>query len=133
MNIEATTESYPNLSAVLTLAFSFFTLFLAFNSSANSAAKSLRDAGLDNLGFYTLSMLYCTFGLGSIWAPKMVRYFNPKRGMAMASLMYAIWIGSLGMYTVALRKGFLSKEAIVIVNLCIAAICGPGCSLLWIA
>ena len=64
---------YPNLKSVVILAGSFFTLFLAFNSAANSAAKAMKDSGFNNLGFYTLSVLYMSFGIGSYWAPRMVR------------------------------------------------------------
>ncbi len=118
---------------MLTLSASFFTLFLAFNSAANSAAKAMKDSGFNNLGFFTLSVLYMSFGIGSYWAPRMVRYFQPKRGMAFASIMYAVWIGSLALCTINLRNQWLSREGVVALNLTIAVICGPGCSLLWIA
>ncbi len=126
-------SNYPNIKPVLILSASFFTLFLAFNSAANSAAKAMKDSGFENLGFYTLAVLYGTFGVGSYWAPRMVRYFKPKRGMALASIMYAVWIGSLALCTILVRHGLLDQKGVTILNLFIAFICGPGCSLLWIA
>lgn len=114
------------------LSFSFFVLFVAFNSAANSAAKALRDSGFNNLGYYSLALLNMTFGLGSIWAPKVVRKYSAKKAMSYATLTYAIWMLSLAMTTVILRGEYLGKEGITILALAIAFFCGPGPSVLWI-
>jgi len=124
---------YPNLGPMLWLSFCFYILFLAFNSTANSAAKALRDSGFDNLGFYTLSVLYLSFGIFSTVAPIIVRTLKAKKSLIIASLAYAVWMLSLGLCSVFLRKGILGKEGIFTLNLTVAFLCGPGCSVLWVA
>lgn len=130
-------QGYPNIKAILILSGSFFTLFMAFFSAANSAAKALRDCGFENLGFYNLAMLYLNFGLASTWTPRVLHILNAKRTMVLASLMYAIWIVSLAATSTALKSDtvseYLSYNAVVVIVLTIAFICGAGCSLLWIA
>lgn len=119
------------------LSLSFFVLFMAFFSAANSAAKALRDCGFSNLGFYSLAMLYLNFGLASLWTPKVLKRFHAKKTMVIASLFYALWIISLAMTSAALKSetisAYLSYNAVVIIVLTVAFVSGAGCSLLWIA
>ena len=95
---------YPNIKAILILSSCFFTLFLGFNSAANSATKALRDSGFENLGYYSLSALYLTFGAGSFLAPRMIRLLSPKNALVVASTVYAIWIISLAITTIILES-----------------------------
>jgi hypothetical protein len=109
-------------------------MFIAFNSTANSAGKALKDTGFDNLGFYTLAVLYLSFGVFSLVAPVMLMAMKfAKRGIILASIGYAVWQLSLAMCTILLRNEVLGKDGIYIFNLSVAFICGPGCSLLWIS
>ena len=78
-------ERYPNIKAVIILSASFFVLFMAFFSSANASAKALKDSGFNNMGFYSLSMLYLNFGLASLWTPRIVKSLHPKKSMVIAS------------------------------------------------
>ena len=75
-------------------------MFIAFNSTANSAAKALKDSGFNNLGFYTLSVLYMSFGIFSLLAPRMVKFFKAKKGMVVSSVGYAVWQLSLALCTI---------------------------------
>lgn len=96
-------QRYPNIKAVIILSASYFVLFLAFFSSANSSAKALRDSGFNNMGFYSLAMLYMNFGLSSLWTPKVVKAIHPKKTMVIASIFYSLWIVSLALTTAALK------------------------------
>ena len=110
---------------------------MAFFSSANSSAKVLRDCGFENLGFYSLSMLYLNFGLSSLWTPMVVKKICPKRAMVIASLFYSLWIISLALTSAALKNEtiieMLSYNSIVVIVLGVSFVSGAGCSLLWIA
>ena len=108
-------------------------MFIAFNSTANSAAKAMKDSGFENLGFYTLSILYFSFGIFSLVAPRMVKFFKAKKGIVVSSVGYAIWQLSLALCTIFLRNEILGKEGIYTFNLIVAFLCGPGCSLLWVS
>ncbi|TNV78843.1 hypothetical protein FGO68_gene15401 [Halteria grandinella] len=134
---ESLTEQYPNLRAVLILSGSFFVLFMAFFSAANSASKALKDSGFGSLGFFSLSMLYLNFGLASLWTPRIIKRLDAKLGMVVASLFYALWIISLAMTTAALKSeaisAMLSYNAVVVIVLSISFVSGAGCSMLWIA
>ena len=103
------TARYPNIYAVSILSLCFFILFMAFFSSANSAAKALRDSGFKKVGFYSLAMLYLNFGLASLWTPHIVKRVNAKKAMIIASLMYSLWIISLAMTTAALKSETISS------------------------
>ena len=130
-------EKYPNIKAIMILSGSFFVLFLGFFAAANSSAKALRDSGFNNLGYYSLATLYLTFGLASIYTPRIVRKYHGKKSMVMASLVYSAWIISLALTTAALKSptisSYLSYNSIVFIVLLVAFLSGPGCSLLWIA
>ena len=93
----------------MVLSFGFFILFLGFNSSASAVAKALKDSGFDKLGYYSISILYLGFGLGSIWAPKIVRRFNPKFTIVISTLTYALYSSSLCLTTIFLTSGLLNK------------------------
>lgn len=137
MQKESLNDKYPNLRAVLILSGSFFILFMAFFSAANSAAKALRDCGFGSLGFYSLSMLYLNFGIASLWTPRIIKKLNAKLGMIIASLFYALWSIALGLTSAALKSvtisSMLSYNAVVVIVLTISFVSGAGCSLLWIA
>ena len=130
-------SSYPNFKAVLILSTCFFTLFLAFNAAADSAAKALGDSGFDNLGYYSLSTVYFSFAIGSIFAPWMIKKLNPKSAIVLASTVYALWIVSLTVTTLIPKNEFLSQflgyYGISAIVLGVAVLCGPGCALLWVA
>jgi hypothetical protein len=130
-------ERYPNIRAIGILSGSFFTLFMAFFSSANSASKVLRDCGFANLGFYSLSMLYLNFGLSSLWTPIVVKRLHPKKAMVIASLFYSLWILSLALTSAALKnetiRSMLSYNVVAVIVLSVSFISGAGCSLLWLA
>lgn len=130
-------ERYPNIKAVIILSASFFVLFLAFFSSANSSSKALRDSGFNNMGFYSLSVLYLNFGLSSLWTPKVVIAIHPKKTMVIASVLYSLWIISLALTTAALKtpsiRENLSYNAVCCIVLTASLFGGAGCSLLWMA
>lgn len=130
-------ENYPNLKAVSILSGSFFILFMAFFSAANSSSKALRDCGFSNLGFFSLSMLYLNFGLASLWTTRVMKKLDAKMTMVLASTFYALWIISLALTSAALKSesisSALSYNAVVVIVLSISFVSGAGCSLLWIA
>ena len=130
-------QRYPNIKAVIILSASYFVLFLAFFSSANSSAKALRDSGFNNMGFYSLAMLYMNFGLSSLWTPRVVKAIHPKKTMVIASIFYSLWIVSLALTTAALKtpsiRENLSYNTICFIVLSVSFVSGAGCSLLWIA
>eukprot|EP00347_Sterkiella_histriomuscorum_P001898 403370246 len=61
-------KTYPNLCKVTHISIGFLFLFIAFNSADNLAAKVMKDDGFNNIGFYSMSLLYLAFAIGSFFS-----------------------------------------------------------------
>ena len=64
--------SLANIDQVTILSISFMLLFTSFNTCQNFAAKVLRDAGFDDLGFLSIATLYFTFAIVSFFGTAIV-------------------------------------------------------------
>eukprot|EP00347_Sterkiella_histriomuscorum_P002200 403369080 len=130
-------ESYPNIKGVLWISICFFVLFLAFSASANVASKALRECGFQNLGFYSLAMIYFFFGISSFITPLIVRRIKPKYCVMIASTAYGIWIFTLALTSMALKvesiRDNISYYQVCLIVMIASALNGVGASLLWVA
>ena len=127
----------PNIKTVIWLACSYLVWFMAFVASANVASKALRECGFQNLGFYSLSILYLFFGLQSFLSPLIIRKVKPKKVMMTSAVGYAIWMVSLALTSIALKsetlKENLSYTAVYLIVIVSSVIVGTSASLCWVA
>ena len=120
---------YANLDRLLLLSFGFFLLFSAFGTAQGLAAKVLQQNGFKNLGFHSLSMLYLTFGVFSLFSSIIVTKCGMKTSLVLGSLCYAVYIASF----ILAAMGTLNHNLIRGLILAAAALNGFGASILWVA
>jgi ABC-type enterochelin transport system permease subunit len=85
---------YVNLDRLLILSIGFFLLFSAFGTAQSLAATVLSENGLNNLGFYSLSLLYLSFGICSLFSSIVVHRLGTRYSMILGSMCYSCYIGS---------------------------------------
>ncbi|CDW80012.1 major facilitator superfamily protein [Stylonychia lemnae] len=127
---------YPNLKAVLSISGCFFLQFIAANSTMNVVSTTLKDCGFDNLGFYSLAVIYMVFGLSSLIAPPIIKRLKPNLSMVLGSLCYDIWLISLSLPAILLKskdlKEVLTYNQVILIVIIASAIMGFGATLIWI-
>eukprot|EP00347_Sterkiella_histriomuscorum_P004956 403358441 len=131
-------DKYPNLDRVTILSFAFLLIFIAFDSADNLAAKAMKDDGFDSLGFYSMSVLYFVFALGSFFSTAIVNKIGYKYTLFGGSLTYFvrqlcfILPAYYGEYPSARNQSILMTQnfiyAVVLVS---SLINGLGCGILW--
>jgi len=131
-------KSHLNFDRLLILSIGFLLLFTSFNTAQGLAAIVLKDDGLESLGFYSLGLLYCVFGISSFFATSLVKILGEKTSLLTGAICYSVYVASFIM--AALRaanedsnafiyqKGFIKSVILVA-----AAINGFGASILWVA
>ncbi|CDW72384.1 major facilitator superfamily protein [Stylonychia lemnae] len=77
-----------NQGKVTLLAIGFLFLFIAFNSADNLAAKIMKEDGFDNMGFYSMSLLYLAFAFGSFFSTAIVNKIGVKFSLFIGGLCY---------------------------------------------
>src|SRR5690606_35323 len=81
-----------NFDRVTFISFAFLALFSAFNSAANLSAKAMDDDGFDNLGLYSMAMLYFFYSFCSFISTALVNKLGVKPSLVLAALCYFFWI-----------------------------------------
>ena len=83
-----------NLDRLLILSFGFLLVFTAFNTAQNLAAKILKDNNLGDMGFYSLAVVYASFGICSFFSSNAVEYLGMKLSMFLGSCCYVFYLAS---------------------------------------
>lgn len=79
-------DHYKNRGRVLQLSFSFFLLFVSFNTCQNLASTVLEQQGLEQFGFYVLASLYFVFIISSFLSAAIVDKMGVKLSMIMGAI-----------------------------------------------
>jgi|GEM_PF-825764 len=101
---------------ILSLAFLF--IFLGFNGVQQYVTSFFSEAGIAEIGFLSLILIYLFFLLASPLAAFFVSRYGGKKSMLIASIFYFLFIASL-----------LSKNSYLIY--CTSILLGIAASLLW--
>jgi Ion channel regulatory protein UNC-93 len=98
----------------------------------------LIDNNFGKLGFYSLAVVYFTFGLFSIFSLPLVNYLGAKISLVLGSACYVFYVGSF--IFPALRTEyplsdsiFLDRTFIQVTIMITAIIIGFGAAILWVA
>ena len=84
---------WTNIGQVTILSIGFLLLFTSFNTCQNFSSKVLKDDGFDNLGFYSLGLLYFVFAICSFFSTAIVRKIGKvKISMSIGASCYALWV-----------------------------------------
>ena len=83
-----------NFDRLLILSTGFFLLFTSFATAQSLATKVLDDNDFGNLGFYSLGLLYCVFGVCSFIATPIVKKFGTKQCLILGALCYSLYVGT---------------------------------------
>ena len=81
-----------NLGLVMICGTAFMLLFIAFGTAQNIGTQAFQDMRYDNLGFYSLSVLYVMCMVGSLLNAPLVLRLGPRRSMFLGGLGYVFWI-----------------------------------------
>lgn len=119
----------PNFKVLLLQSVAYFFLLFAFYSSVNVYSKLLRENGHENLGFYSLAVMYIFFALGCLIAPSLAAKYKRQRVMIAGSLAYSIWIIA-GYF--ATSKG-IDATYINVLVMATSIIQGIGAAIGWVA
>jgi hypothetical protein len=100
------------------------------------AVHVLRELGYGKLGFYSLSVLYCSFGVTSFVSKTVVRKLGARLSLTVGSLCHCVYVSTfiLPAYKKE-RPGELtvSDTCITLIILVAACINGFGAAILWVA
>ena len=87
---------------VILLGISFAFLFMAFSTTQALSVSSLRTAFpptnctqnffVENIGYYTLLLLYVIFTFSNLFAPGFVKLLGPKLGLILSGLTYVLFV-----------------------------------------
>ena len=83
---------YLNFDRLTLISLGFLLLFIAFNSAANLSAKAMKDDGFDNLGFYSMAVLYFVFAFSSFFSTAIVNKIGTKTALVGGALCYFCWV-----------------------------------------
>ena len=83
-----------NFGCVIFVSLGFTFLFTAFNTAQWLSTKALKDNGFENLGFYSLGVIYATFGIFSFFSSPVVKRLGSKYSMMLGASCYAVYMGS---------------------------------------
>ena len=81
-------KKYVNLDRMTLMSAGFLFLFIAFNSADNLAAKIMKEDGFDKFGFYSMSLLYLAFAIGSFFSTAIVNKIGIKYSLFTGGLCY---------------------------------------------
>ena len=116
----------------------FCFLFIAFNSADNLAAKVMKDDGFDNIGFYSMSLLYLAFAFGSFFSSAIVNKIGERLSLFIGGLCYFFRIvcfllpAYYSSYPEEQEKIFILKSGFIdFMILFSSAINGLGSGILW--
>ena len=127
-----------NTDRVTIISLGFFLLFIAFNSAQNYSAQAMKDAGFDDLGFYSLASLYLVFSFCSFLSTGLVNFLGVKKSLIFGSLGYFFWILCFivpSLYRQHKDSGiFLFNRGFInFLVIFSAGVTGLGASILWVA
>lgn len=81
----------PNIGKLTKLAFGFLMIYTAYTSTANICSLIFARNGYGTLGFYSVGILYISWGLGGIFTASMCRYLGHKWSIVVSTLGNAFW------------------------------------------
>jgi len=93
------------------------------------APNVLKNDGLNNLGFYSLSMVYLFYGICCLFSSMIIEKLGARNSLVLGSLFYALYIASF----ILASKPKISTSVVIAVQLITAALNGFGASLVWVA
>ena len=98
-------SDYPNIKGVLFLSLGFFLLFFGFLTASLMAPKLLKTYGFDELGFYSLALLYFAFAITNFISPFFVNKFKANFVLMFGAFQYCLYVGAV---TIAI---FVDRES----------------------
>ena len=87
-------KSHLNCSRLFYISTGFLLLFTAYLSAQGLTTKVMKDNNFGNLGFYSLGILYCTFGISSFFAAPLVNKMGERCALGCGSLCYVFYLGA---------------------------------------
>lgn len=133
-----------NFCNLTILSVGYMLLFTAFNTCQNLSGKIMKDNGFDNLGYYSLALLYFCFSICSFFATAIVnKIANIKLSLAIGALCYSFWVlcfilpSFYAQFTAdnddRINSWYMSRGLITFLTLFTASINGAGAGILWTA
>jgi hypothetical protein len=127
-----------NFDRLMVLSVGFMLLFTAFNTAQSLATQVLLDNNFGNLGFYSLGLLYCTFGLCCFFSLPIVKKLGSKVSLIFGAFCYTFYVASFILPAFRSQKPsssiwILNKTFIEVFILFAACVNGFGASILWVA
>ena len=104
-----------NLGLVMICGTAFMLLFIAFGTAQNLVTQAMKDMNFNNLGFYSLSVLYVISTVGSFLNASLVQRLTALRSMFYGARCYFFCVlGSLFPSTAKLVGSSVASMAIYI-------------------
>lgn len=133
-----------NFSNLTILSLGYMMLFTAFNTCQNLSAKVMKDNGFDNLGYYSIAILYFCFSICSFFATAIVNKIgNIRISMSLGALCYSFWVLCFilpSFYARFKKEGdprieswYMDRTLIQFLSLLTAAVNGAGAGVLWVS
>lgn len=129
---------HVNFDRVNTISLRFLLLFSAYFSAANLAVKAMKDCGFENLGFYSMAVVYLVFAVCSLFSTAIVNKLGRKPALVIGSLQYFLWVVCFLLPSVYSENKdstllILNRTFVIFVVLLASMLIGFGASILWVA
>jgi hypothetical protein len=83
-----------NWDRLLFISIGFLFLFTAANTANGLASKVLSDSDFGELGFYSLGLAYCVFGISSFFSAPIVTKCGDRLSLVLGGLCYVAYMAA---------------------------------------
>lgn len=121
----------------MALSLGFMLLFTPFFTAQNLASQVLEDNNFGKLGFYSLGLLYCVFGISCFVSLPIVKKLGARNSQTLGAFCFTFYVAAFVLPAFRSENPnseswLLNRTLIQVVIMIGASINGFGAALIWV-